>query len=179
MTEDLRQLKAIIEALIFVADEPISAPQLAAVLADHDRDLVVTAVSELVEEFNARQSGLEIRLIAGGYRLSTRPEFHEQIRTYLRSRPSAKLPLASLETLAVVAYKQPITLPEIQELRGVSSVSSIRTLLERGLIVPRGRKQVVGRPIMYGTSKDFLIQFGLADLSDLPSMEDFEELVAG
>ena len=178
MTADLDKLKPIIEALIFVADEPITPQQLATVLTDADRETVYQAATALVEEFNARQGGLEIRTVAGGYRLSTRPEFHEHIRAYLRSRPSAKLPLASLETLAVVAYKQPITLPEIQELRGVSSTSSIRTLLERGLIVPKGRKPVVGRPIMYGTSKDFLIQFGLADLSDLPSIEDFEELAA-
>lgn len=178
MSEEIRRLKPIIEALIFVAEEPVTPAQLALVLSDYDRDLVMRAASELVEEFNARRGGIEIREIAGGYRLSTRPEHHEHVRAYLRTRPSAKLPLASLETLAVIAYKQPITLPEIQELRGVSSVSSIRTLLERGLIVPKGRKPVVGRPIMYGTSKEFLIQFGLTDLSDLPSIEDFEELAA-
>ncbi len=178
MSKETEKLKPIIEALIFVADEPISPQQLAAVLSDFDRELVMRAIAELVEEFNGRQGGTEIRLVAGGYRISTRPEFHEYIRAYLRTRPSAKLPLASLETLAVIAYKQPITLPEIQGLRGVSSVSSVRTLLERGLIVPKGRKPVVGRPILYGTSKDFLIQFGLTDLADLPSIEDFEELAA-
>lgn len=173
-----QQLKAAIEALIFVSDEPITPKQLAAILDNADPSVVEAAADEVMAEFNARQGGLEIRRIAGGYRLSTRPEFHEHIRRYLRTKPSARLSLAALETLAVIAYKQPITLAEIQEIRGVSSVSSVKTLLEKRLIVLKGRKQVVGRPILYGTSKEFLIQFGLNDLSELPSIEDFESLVA-
>jgi segregation and condensation protein B len=172
-----QELKAVIEALIFVADEPITPRQLAAILDDAEPSAVGAAVEELMAEINARGGGLEIRRIAGGYRLSTRPEFHEHIRRYLRTKPSARLSIAALETLAVVAYKQPITLPEIQEIRGVSSSSSIKTLLEKRLIVPKGRKPVVGRPILYGTSKEFLIQFGLNDLSELPSIEDFQDLV--
>ncbi|MDW8239383.1 MAG: SMC-Scp complex subunit ScpB [Acidobacteriota bacterium] len=168
--------KAAIEALLLVAEEPLTVKQLAEILQCGDTQQVARWADELMDEFNARDGGTEIRKIAGGYRLSTRPQFHEQIRRYLRLQPSARLSLASLETLAVIAYKQPITVPEIQEIRGKSSISSIKTLLEKRLIVPKGRKMVVGRPILYGTSKEFLVQFGLNDLSELPSIEDFEDL---
>ena len=172
------ELKATLEALIFVSDEPIKLKQLAEVLPDHEPSEIEEALSELVEEFNAREGGLEMREIAGGWRISTRACYHESIRAYLKTKPSAKLSLAALETLAVIAYKQPVTIPEILEIRGVSSSSAIKTLLDRRLIVPRGRKDCVGRPVLYGTSKEFLIQFGLKDLSELPSIEDFDELVA-
>ena len=119
------------------------------------------------------------RVVAAGWQIATRPEHHEQIRAYLKSRPSAKLSLASLETLAVIAYKQPVTVPEILEIRGVQSPSAIKTLLDKRLIVAKGRKETVGRPMMYGTSKEFLIQFGLKDLSELPSIEDFQDLAGG
>src|SRR5262245_31993421 len=170
------ELKGVLEALIFVSDEPIKVKQLIDVLPDEEPGEIELALSELVEEFNARDSGLEIREIAGGWRISTRPCFHEQIRAYLRTKPSAKLSLAALETLAVIAYKQPVTIPEILEIRGVSSSSAIKTLLDRRLIVPKGRKDTVGRPMMYGTSKEFLLQFGMKDLTELPSIEDFEDL---
>jgi segregation and condensation protein B len=172
------ELKPVLEALIYVADEPIKLKQLTEVLPDEDPVELEQALNELVEEFNSREGGLEIREIAGGWRISTRPHYHEQIRAYLKTRPSAKLSLAALETLAVIAYKQPVTVPEILEIRGVSSSSAIKTLLDRRLIVPKGRKECVGRPVMYGTSKEFLIQFGLKDLTELPSIEDFEELLA-
>ncbi len=172
-----RELKAAIEALIFVSEEPITANRLAEILGDLDPEDVEALANEVMAEFNAREGGLEIRRIAGGYRMSTRPQYHEVLRRYLRTRPAARLSLASLETLAVIAYKQPITLPEIQEIRGKNSVSSVKTLLEKRLIVPKGRKPVAGRPIMYGTSKEFLIQFGLNDLSELPSIEDFEDFI--
>jgi len=122
---------------------------------------------------------LQLREIAGGWQIATRPEYHEHIRAYLKSKPSAKLSLAALETLAVIAYKQPVTVPEILDIRGVQSPSAIKTLLDKRLIVARGRKETVGRPMMYGTSKEFLIQFGLRDLSELPSIEDFQDLAAG
>jgi segregation and condensation protein B len=122
---------------------------------------------------------LQLREIAGGWQIATRPEFHEHVRAYLKSKPSAKLSLASLETLAVIAYKQPVTVPEILEIRGVQSPSAIKTLLDKRLIVAKGRKETVGRPMMYGTSKEFLIQFGLKDLSELPSIEDFQDLAGG
>src|SRR5205807_8173846 len=137
------------------------------------------AIQALVEEYNSRSSGLQLREIAGGWQISTRPEHHEHVRAYLKSRPSAKLSLASLETLAVIAYKQPVTVPEILEIRGVQSPSAIKTLLDKRLIIAKGRKETVGRPMMYGTSKEFLIQFGLKDLSELPSIEDFQDLAGG
>jgi segregation and condensation protein B len=172
------ELKAIAEALIFVADEPISAKSISDVLK-LERDAVETAIGDLAKEYDQRNSGLQLREIAGGWQIATRPEHHEQIRTYLKSRPSAKLSLASLETLAVIAYKQPVTVPEILEIRGVQSPSAIKTLLDKRLIVAKGRKETVGRPMMYGTSKEFLIQFGLKDLSELPSIEDFQDLAGG
>ena len=172
------ELKSIAEALIFVAEEPISARSIAD-LIDVETDAVGKAISELVAEYDERNGGLQLREIAGGWQIATRPEHHEHVRIYLKSKPSAKLSLASLETLAVIAYKQPITIPEILEIRGVQSPSAIKTLLDKRLIVAKGRKETVGRPMMYGTSKEFLIQFGLKDLSELPSIEDFRDLAGG
>ena len=172
------ELKAVAEALIFVADEPLSSKSIADVLKV-ERDAVETAIGELVTEYDGRTGGLQLREIAGGWQIATRAEHHEQIRAYLKSKPSAKLSLASLETLAVIAYKQPVTVPEILEIRGVQSPSAIKTLLDKRLIVAKGRKETVGRPMMYGTSKEFLIQFGLKDLTELPSIEDFQDLAGG
>ena len=172
------ELKSIAEALIFVADEPLSAKTIADVLKV-ELAVVEKAISELVAECDTRNGGLQLREIAGGWQIATRPEHHEQVRAYLKSKPSAKLSLASLETLAVIAYKQPVTVPEILEIRGVQSPSAIKTLLDKRLIIARGRKETVGRPMMYGTSKEFLIQFGLKDLSELPSIEDFQDLAGG
>jgi segregation and condensation protein B len=170
--------KAIIEALIYVSDEPLNAKSIAEVLRE-DHSVIEASLNSLVEEFNGRGGGLQLREVAGGWQFATRPEYHEHVRAFLKSRPSAKLSLASLETLAVIAYKQPITVPEILDIRGVQSPSSIKTLLDKKLIVAKGRKEAVGRPMMYGTSKEFLIQFGLKDLSELPSIEDFEDLASG
>jgi segregation and condensation protein B len=172
----LNELVALVEALIFVADEPIGIKVLGEVL-EENKESVQAAVEELSREYETRESGLQIREIAGGWQLATRTELHEEVRKFLKTRPSAKLSLASLETLAVIAYKQPVTVPEILEIRGVQSASAIKTLLDKRLIVAKGRKETVGRPMQYGTSKDFLIQFGLKDLSELPSIEDFEDLV--
>ncbi|HEY9436800.1 MAG TPA: SMC-Scp complex subunit ScpB [Blastocatellia bacterium] len=169
------ELKPVIEALLFVADEPLPFKQLCKILGDVPEEDVMWALSELVADYEKRESGLEAREIAGGWRISTRPQYHEFIRKYLKSRPSARLSLPALETLAVIAYKQPITIPEILEIRSVTSSSAVKTLLEKRLIVTKGRKETVGRPMMYGTSKEFLIQFGLKDLSELPSIEDFED----
>lgn len=172
------ELAAVIEALIYVSEEPLSVKDLANVLKT-DKALVEEAVAKLGEEFNARQSGLQLREVAGGWQFATRPEYHEHVRAFLKTRPSAKLTIASLETLAVIAYRQPITVPEILEIRGVQSPSAIKTLLDKKLIVAKGRKETVGRPMMYGTSKEFLLQFGLKDLSELPSVEDFHDLSGG
>ena len=171
----ISEIVSVVEALIFVADEPITVKLLAEVL-DEDREMIEAAVEELKNEYDARESGLHLREIAGGWQISTRTEFHEEIRKFLKTRPSAKLSLAALETLSVIAYKQPVTIPEILEIRGVQSASAIKTLLEKRLIVTKGHKETVGRPMMYGTSKEFLLQFGLKDLTELPSIEDFEDL---
>lgn len=174
----LDELKPILESLIFVAEEPINAKQLAALLEEETVADVEAAAEQLLAEFNARSGGLEMRQLAGGYQIRTRPEQSEYVRRYLKSQPSARLSIAALETLAVIAYKQPITIPEILEIRGVTSTSAIKTLLDRRLIIAKGHKPVVGRPMLYGTSKEFLIQFGLNDLSELPNLEDFEDLMS-
>jgi segregation and condensation protein B len=169
---------AIIEALIFVSDEPLSVKMIADVLKE-DKQVVNETIAALAEEFNGRNGGLQLREVAGGWQFATRPEYHEHVRAFLKTRPSAKLTIASLETLAVIAYRQPVTVPEILEIRGVQSPSAIKTLLDKKLIVAKGRKEAVGRPMMYGTSKEFLLQFGLKDLSELPSVEDFHDLSGG
>ena len=169
---------AVIEALIFVSEEPLSAKTIADVLKE-DREVIAKSLQGLQTEFNGRNAGLQLREVAGGWQFATRPEYHEHVRAFLKSRPSAKLSIASLETLAVIAYKQPVTVPEILEIRGVQSPSSIKTLLDKKLIVAKGRKDTVGRPMMYGTSKEFLMQFGLKDLTELPSVEDFQDLSGG
>lgn len=178
VVQNAAERRGIIEALIFVSEEPLAAKVIAEVLRE-DRAVVEEALAELAKEFNGRNGGLQLREVAGGWQFATRPEYHEHVRAYLKSRPSAKLSIASLETLAVIAYKQPVTVPEILDIRGVQSPSSVKTLLDKKLIVAKGRKDTVGRPMMYGTSKEFLMQFGLKDLGELPSMEDFQDLAGG
>jgi segregation and condensation protein B len=175
---ELAELVSICEALIFVSEDPLPVKAMADILKE-DKGWVQVAVEDLAKEFNERNGGLMLREVAGGWQFATRPEYHEHIRAYLKSKPSAKLSLAALETLAVIAYKQPVTVPEILEIRGVQSSSAIKTLLDKRLIIAKGRKETVGRPMMYGTSKDFLLQFGLKDLSELPNVEDFEDLTGG
>ncbi len=177
-TRSISEIVSIVEALVFVSDDPVTVKIIADVL-EEDRETVEAAVEELKQEYETREGGLQLREIAGGWQLVTRTEYHEEIRKFLKTRPSAKLSLAALETLAVIAYKQPVTVPEILDIRGVQSASAIKTLLDKKLITAKGRKETVGRPMMYGTSKDFLLQFGLKDLSELPSIEDFEDLVQG
>ncbi|HEX8632850.1 MAG TPA: SMC-Scp complex subunit ScpB [Pyrinomonadaceae bacterium] len=177
-SRSMAELISIIESLIFVSEDPLPSKTLAEVLRE-DRGWVQVAVEDLAKEFNERNGGLMLREVAGGWQFATRPENHEHVRAFLKSRPSAKLSLAALETLAVIAYKQPITVPEILEIRGVQSSSAIKTLLDKRLIISKGRKETVGRPMMYGTSKEFLLQFGLRDLSELPNVEDFEDLATG
>ena len=174
----MAELMSVIEALVFVSEDPLPAKTIAEVL-DEERGYVEMALEELAKEFNERNGGLLLREVAGGWQIATRPEYHEHVRAFLKSRPSAKLSLAALETLAVIAYKQPITIPEIMEIRGVQSPSAIKTLLDKRLIVAKGRKETIGRPMMYGTSKEFLLQFGLKDLTELPNVEDFEDLAGG
>ena len=142
-----------------------------------NRARVRAAIEELVADYENGDRGIEIRAIAGGYRMATKPEHHDAVRSFARSLKSpVRLSLQALETLAVIAYKQPVTVPEISEIRNVDSQGVIGTLLDRKLITTAGRKQVVGRPILYKTTKDFLLRFGLKDISELPSMEEFEKL---
>ena len=165
-------------AILFSASEPVRLTQFEAIFPDTEPDDLKSALEELIAAFNSMQRAVEIRKIAGGYRLSTLPEQHEVLMDYLKSKPSARLTQAALETLAVIAYKQPVTSPEISEIRGIKGSSTLKTLLEKKLIEIRGRKKVIGRPILYGTSQEFLIHFGLNDLSELPSLEEFEEIVS-
>jgi len=169
-------LKAILEAIVYVTDEPLSAQQMAAAL-ERPIDVVKRLLDELVAEFAAPGHGLSIREVAGGYKMATKAEHHEAVRAFVKKlTPPLKLSLAALETLAVIAYKQPVTTPEIMDIRGVQGASVLQTLLDRKLIAEAGRKSVVGKPILYKTTKEFLVQFGLKDLTELPTLKEFEEL---
>ncbi len=183
-------LKAQLEAIIYAAETPITLEQMISlvketVVADGAADdaeiksRVRSSLEELVGEYGSPSHGIEIRQVAGGYRMSTKPEQHEVVRAFAKSlKPPIRLSLPALETLAVIAYKQPVTVPEINDIRGVDSGGVIGTLLDRKLITTAGRKQVIGRPILYKTTKEFLMRFGLKDVNELPSMEEFEKLVA-
>jgi segregation and condensation protein B len=201
-------LKAKIEAIIYAAEEPITVDQIAGVLretgvlselvpaADHhtgedpkaaakaERNAIRSALQpvleELVADYTAADRGMEVRQVANGYRITTKPEHHDIIRAFAKSlKPPVRLSLQALETLAVVAYKQPVTAPEISEIRGVDSTGVLATLLDRKLITTAGRKHVIGRPILYKTTKEFLLRFGLNDVNELPSMEEFEKMTQG
>ncbi|MDX2181199.1 MAG: SMC-Scp complex subunit ScpB [Bryobacteraceae bacterium] len=168
--------KALLEAIIYVTDEPLSAAQIAEAL-NVPLETVAPILAELVAEYSQPSRGLSVREVAGGYQMSTKPEHHEAIRAFVKNlKPAFKLSLAALETLAVIAYKQPITAPEIMEIRGVQGAGVLKTLLDRKLIATSGRKAVIGKPILYKTTKEFLLQFGLKDVSELPTLKEFEEL---
>jgi segregation and condensation protein B len=170
------ELKAVLEAIVYVTDEPLSAQQIAAAL-EKPIDVVKRLLDELAAEYAGPEHGLSIREIAGGYKMATKPEHHEAVRAFVKKlTPPLKLSLAALETLAVIAYKQPVTAPEIMEIRGVQGAGVLKTLLDRKLITEAGRKKVVGQPILYKTTKEFLVQFGLKDLSELPTLKEFEEI---
>jgi segregation and condensation protein B len=180
-------LKAKIEAIIYAAETPITLEQIVQLVKDSVegsngtqlKSQVLLAIEELRAEYLSDAHGIEIRQIAGGYRMSTKPEQHDLVRSFAKSlKPPIRLSLPALETLAVIAYKQPVTVPEISEIRGVDSSGVIATLLDRKLITTSGRKDVIGRPILYKTTKEFLLRFGLKDVNELPSMEEFEKLVA-
>jgi segregation and condensation protein B len=174
-SEEVRDL-AVLEAIVYVTDEPLSAQQIAAALG-RTVGQVQSLLDQLVAEYNKPEHGLSVREVAGGYKMATKPEHHEAVRQFVKNlNPPLKLSLAALETLSVIAYKQPITAPEIMEIRGVQGAGVLKTLLDRKLITTSGRKNVVGRPILYKTTKDFLVQFGLKDISELPTLKEFEEL---
>jgi segregation and condensation protein B len=175
-SNDSASLKAIIEAAIYITDEPLTAEQISAATGE-SIDRVKKIIRQLIEDYGAPDRGLAIRELAGGYKMSTKPEFHESIRRFIKKlQPPLKLSLAALETLAVIAYKQPITAPEILEIRGVQGAGVLKTLLDRKLIATAGRKNVLGKPIMYKTTREFLVQFGLNSVAELPTLKEFEEL---
>jgi segregation and condensation protein B len=168
--------KAALEAIIYAADEPATLEQLATALGE-DKLLVKAALDELIASYAAEDRGIEVRAVAGGYKMYTKPQHHDVVRRFIKSlRPPLRLSMPALETLAVIAYKQPVTAPEISEIRGVNTSGVISTLLDKKLITTAGRKEVIGRPILYKTSKEFLMRFGLSDLDELPSLKEFEAL---
>jgi segregation and condensation protein B len=184
-------LRSQLEAIIYAAETPISLDQIfslvkASLLAETPgidapeiKSRIRAALEELIADYSGADHGIEIRQVAGGYRMSTKPEQHDVVRAFAKSlKPPFRLSLPALETLAVVAYRQPVTVPEISEIRGVDSGGVIATLLDRKLVTTAGRKAVIGRPILYRTSKEFLLRFGLSDINELPSMEEFEKLLA-
>ena len=168
------ELKAIVEALIFASPEPLTPKVLYKLLANEPKEDVSAAINELRGEYQNRP-GLQWVEVAGGYQITTRPELHEWVRRLFHERTTQKLTVQALETLAVIAYRQPVTALEITDIRGVNTSGVLSTLLERHLIKIVGRKNVVGRPFMYATTKEFLIRFGLKDLGDLPKIEDMAE----
>ena len=172
----MSELKAIVEALMFASPEPLTVKTLTKLLATEPKEDIVAAIAELKEHYD-RPGGLQLVEVAGGFQIVTRPELHEWVRRLFHERTTQKLSVASLETLAVIAYKQPVTSPEIAEIRGVNTSGVLGTLVERRLVKVVGRKQVVGRPFLYGTTREFLERFGLNDLSDLPKVEDMSELL--
>jgi len=183
-------LKAKLEAIIYAAETPVTLDQLIELVKEsvisegaadgtEVKSRVRLALEQLAIDYYAPDHGIEIRQVAGGYRMSTKPEHHDIVRAFAKGlKPPIRLSLPALETLAVIAYKQPVTVPEISEIRGVDSSGVIATLLDRKLITTAGRKAVIGRPILYKSTKEFLLRFGLKDVGELPSMEEFEKLVA-
>jgi len=184
-------LRPQLEAIIYAAETPISLDQIFSLVkesllaeapgidAAEIKSRIRATLEELIADYSAADHGIEIRQVAGGYRMSTKPEQHDVVRAFAKSlKPPFRLSLPALETLAVVAYKQPVTVPEISEIRGVDSGGVIATLLDRKLITTAGRKAVIGRPILYKSSKEFLLRFGLKDINELPSVEEFEKLLA-
>lgn len=182
LSEDVRpnhedaQLQAILEAIVYITDEPLTAQQIAAAIGQ-PIDKTKRLLDQLVADYAKPEHGLSIREIAGGYKMATKAEHHEAVRAFVKKlTPPLKLSLPALETLAVIAYKQPVTTPEIMDIRGVQGAGVLKTLLDRKLIAEAGRKDVVGRPLTYKTTKEFLVQFGLKDLKELPTLKEFEEL---
>jgi segregation and condensation protein B len=184
-------LRPQLEAIIYAAETPISLDQIFSLVKEsvlakspeievaEIKSRIRATLEELIADYSGATHGIEIRQVAGGYRMSTKPEQHDVVRAFARTlKPPFRLSLPALETLAVIAYKQPVTLPEISEIRGVDSGGVIATLFDRKLITTAGRKAVIGRPILYRTSRDFLLRFGLKDVNELPSMEEFEKLLA-
>src|SRR5271163_890146 len=176
MTMNPIELKGALEAIIYAADEPATLEQIANAVGE-EKTIVRAALEEMMAGFAGDDRGMEIRAVAGGYRFYTKPQYHDVVRRFIKSlRPPLRLTMPALETLAVISYKQPVTGPEIAEIRGVNTSGVLKTLLDKRLITTAGRKEVMGRPILYRTSKEFLMRFGLSDLQELPSLKEFEAL---
>ncbi len=173
----IAEIRAILEALIFASSQPITPREIAQVLQGVPKPAWQAALEEIRADYARDERGLQLVEVAGGYQITTRPEYNDWVRELIDPKSPTRLSIQALETLAVVAYKQPVTLPEIIELRGVKSGGVMKTLLEKRLIRILGRKEVVGRPILYGTTKQFLLHFGLRDLSELPQIEEFAEVL--
>ncbi len=171
------QVRAVLEALIFASPQPITPKEIGRVLQGVPRDDWERELDALRADYGRDERGLQVVEVAGGFQITTRPEYNDWVRELLDPRTPTRLSIQALETLAVIAYKQPVTLPEIIELRGVKSGGVVKTLLEKRLIRIMGRKEVVGRPILYGTTKQFLLHFGLRDLDELPKIEEFAEVL--
>ena len=170
------QLLAVLEAIIYVTDEPLTLDQIAEA-TEQPKTRISSLLDQLCAEYEKPERGLSIREVAGGFRMTTKPEHHEAVRRFVWNlNPPIKLSLPALETLAVIAYKQPITAPEIMDIRGVQGAGVLKTLLDRKLIAAAGRKQVIGKPILYKTTKEFLVQFGLRNLQELPTLKEFQEI---
>ncbi|MDD5543302.1 MAG: SMC-Scp complex subunit ScpB [Acidobacteriia bacterium] len=175
MTE--QELKSALEAIIYIADDPVQLKTLREVFPEEPVERISAVLEQLQSEYQHDSHGIQIREVANGLKMSTKPEHHDILKRFAKTqRPPTRLSLSALETLACIAYKQPATLPEIQAIRGVNASSVIHTLLEKKLITTAGRKNVIGRPILYKTTKEFLVHFGLKDLSELPTLKEFEEI---
>lgn len=171
-----QEIQAALEAIIYAADEPATLDQIAGALGV-EKTVARAALDLLVASYQNDERGVEVRKVAGGWKFYTKPQHHDAVRKFIKSlQPPLRLTMPALETLAVIAYKQPVTVPEINEIRGVHVGGVIKTLLEKRLITTAGRKEVIGRPILYRTSKQFLMRFGLSDLDELPSLKEFEQL---
>ena len=171
------ELRAALEAILFVSSEPVTLDSLTATLGDDQQDAIVAELVEIKRILEANVGGFTLEQTAGGWRLATRPEHDATLKKYLAKKGEGRLSIAALETLAIIAYRQPVTAPEISDLRGVNSTAVLRTLLERRMVRVRGRKNVVGSPFLYGTTREFLVHFGLNDIRDLPRLEEFGDLI--
>ncbi|HVS01624.1 MAG TPA: SMC-Scp complex subunit ScpB [Thermoanaerobaculia bacterium] len=181
MSTDRQEMEAALEAILFVAGEPLPPARLLEVFDEEEREAAAAALEAVVRRYRGAGEGrgVVVEEVAGGLRLVTRPELHGYLKRFFEVSGRTRLSMAALETLAIIAYRQPLTAPEIQELRGVQPAAVLKTLLERRLIRIAGRKRVVGKPFLYGTTREFLMHFGLASLDDLPPLEELEEALFG
>ena len=171
------ELRAALEAILFVSHEPVSFEELVEAFGEDEKDAVAAQLEEIKRDLDAKAGGFILEQAAGGWRFATRAEHDSILKKYFATKGENRLSIAALETLAIIAYRQPVTAPEVSDIRGVNSTGVIRTLLERRMIRVSGRKNVVGSPFLYRTTKDFLVHFGLNDIRDLPRLEEFGDLI--